>query len=87
MGRGFCYGVQWYNYIFRDPYDIPSKIVEISARGLIMENPIDFSLDLLENSTIGVFPDLYSEAWESCQFNPDFLELDRLEEIVMNLTS
>ena len=36
--------------------------------------------DLLENSTVGVFPDLNLEAWESCQFNPDFPELDRLKE-------
>ena len=52
--------VQWCNYTFREPHDIPTKIVDISARGLIMENPIDFGPedDLLEDSTVGVFPHL-----------------------------
>ena len=39
-------GVQWYNYIFRERHDIPVQIVDIRARGLIMENPIDFGVDL-----------------------------------------
>ena len=66
--------VQWHNYIFRDHHDIPIQIVDIS---LIMD-------DLLENSTIEVFLDLNLEAWESCQFNPDFPELRLLKEIVKN---
>ena len=53
-----------------------------------MENPIKFSQDfapeddLLECSNIGLFPDLKSEFWESCTFNPDFPDLNRLKEIV-----
>ena len=35
-------GVQWYNYIFRELHDTLIQIVDIRARGLIMENPIDF---------------------------------------------
>ena len=31
-----------------------------------------------------VFPDLKSEAWESCTFYQDFPEWDRLKEIVIN---
>ena len=60
------------------------------ARRLIMENPIDLGQDLapeddlLEGSTIGVFPDLNLEAWEACHFNHDFPELDALKEIVKN---
>ena len=44
--------------------------MDIRARGLIMENPIDFGQDLapeddlLEKFAVGVFPDLNSEAWE-----------------------
>ena len=38
--------------------------------------------DLLENSTFGVFPDLNLEPWESCNFNPDFPELNKLKQIV-----
>ena len=77
-------GVQWYNYISCERHDIPIQIVDIRARGLIIENPINFGQDLTadddlsKNSTVGVFPDLNSEAWESCQFNSDFPELDRL---------
>ena len=50
-----------------------------------MENPIEFGQDLtpeddlLKCSNIGVFPDLKLEAWESCTFNPDFPDLDRLK--------
>ena len=68
-----------------EPYDIPTKIVDIRARGIIMENSIDLAPEnnLLGNSTIRVFPDLNSEARESCQFNSDFTEtLDWLKEIV-----
>ena len=45
---------------FLEPHDITSKIVDIRARGLNMENPIDFGQDLapendlLGNSPIGV---------------------------------
>ena len=28
------------------------------------------------------FPDLYLEPWESCHFNPDFPDLNRLKHIV-----
>ena len=64
--------------------------MEIRARGLIMENPIDLGQDLvpeddlLEGSTIGVFPDLNFEAWEACHFNSDFPESDTLKKIVKN---
>ena len=56
------------------------------SSGLIMENPINLAPedDLLEGSTIGVFPDLNLEVWESCHFNPDFSELDTLKGIVKN---
>ena len=60
-----------WGYIFRLKNDFRTIIVDIRARGLIMENPIDFGQDLapmnelLENSATGVLPDLNSEAWES----------------------
>ena len=60
-------GVQLY---FQSNHEIFTKIVNIRARGLIMENPINFGQDfapeddLLEKFAIGVFPDLNSEAWE-----------------------
>ena len=38
--------------------------------------------DLLDCSNIAVFPDLKLEAWESCTFNPDIPDSDRLKEIV-----
>ena len=52
--------VQWYNYIFRERHDISVQIVDIHARVLVIENPIDFGQDLapeddlLENSTVGL---------------------------------
>ena len=55
-----------------------------------MENPIDLGQDLapeddlLEGSTIGVFPNFNLEAWEACHFNPDFPESDTLKKIVKN---
>ena len=54
-------GVQWYNYIFREPHHVRTKIVDIRARGLMIENPINMGQhlapedDILEGSTIGVF--------------------------------
>ena len=81
--------VQWYNYIFRERHDTHIQIVDIRAR-THYGNPIDLGQDLapedglLENSIAVVFRDLNSEACESCQFNPDCLEVDRLKQIVKN---
>ena len=81
-------GVKWFNAIHNVSQDDHVKILDATLRGLTMENPIEFGQDLapeddlLECSNIGVFPDLNSEAWESCTFNPDFPDLDRLKEIV-----
>ena len=64
------------------------KILDAKIRGLTYENPIEFGQDLapeddlLENSTIEVFPGLNLEPWESCHFNPDFPDLNRLKHIV-----
>ena len=38
--------------------------------------------DLLENSNIKCFPNINLEARESCHFNPDFSDLDRLKKII-----
>ena len=37
---------------------------------------------MLENWDLDVFPSQVSEPWESCTFNPDFPQLERLKDIV-----
>ena len=81
-------GVQWYNSVLKGSPTDHITILDAKIRGLTYENPIEFGQylapedDLLENSTIGVFPDLNLEPWESCHFNPDFPELIQLQQIV-----
>ena len=91
MGLGcwrFGHGVQWFNAIHNGSQDDHIKILDATVRGLTVENPIELGQDLapeddlLEGSTIWLFPDLILEAWESCHFNPDFPELDLLKDIV-----
>ena len=81
-------GVQWYNSVLKGSPTDHIKILDAKIRGLTYENPIKFGQylapedDLLENSTIGVFPDLNLEPWESFHFNPDFPDLNRLKHTV-----
>ena len=80
--------VQWYNSVLIGSSTDHIKILDAKIRGLTYENPIEFGQDLapeedlLKNSTIGCFPDLNLEPWESCHFNPEFPVLSRLKHIV-----
>jgi len=81
-------GVQWYNSVLSGSPTDDIEILDAKIRGLTYENPIEFGQnlapedDLLENFTIGCFPDLNLEPWESCHFNPDFSDFGRLKHIV-----
>ena len=79
-------GVIWFNAIMTAKRDQITEIVDIRGFGIPEQVPIEFSQDiapeddLLEN--LDVFPSQVSEPWESCTFNPDFPQLERLKDIV-----
>ena len=63
--------VQWYNSALKGSPTDHIKILDTKIRGLTCESSIEFGQDLapeddlLKNSTIGVFPDINLEPWES----------------------
>ena len=66
-GEDMVMGIQWYNSVLRGSPTNHIKILDAKIQGLTYENPIEFGQDsapendLLENSTIGCFPDLNLE--------------------------
>jgi len=59
-----------------------SEVLGYRSKSIEFSQDIAPEDELLENSDLDVFPSQVSEPWESCTFNPDFPQLDRLKDIV-----
>ena len=87
-GEDLVMGVILFNSLMTAKCSQITKIVDIRGFRISEEFHIEFSQDiameddLLENSDLDVFPSQVSEPWESCTFNPNFSDLERLKSIV-----
>ena len=81
-------GVAWHKSIVGGVLGEGTRIVDLDTFGIALPNPLQNGSDdapedqLLEESTLDMFPEPSEENWQQCHFNPYFPQLDRLKDIV-----
>jgi hypothetical protein len=81
-------GVNWHKSIVGGANAGITRMVDIDTFGVPLPNPLSLAHDdapedlILEESQLDVFPRPQVENWETCHFNPEFPQLDRLRDIV-----